>query len=412
MARYTITPWKRASDLLTVRQQLYRLNNDDVPNAQDLRRHAIDRIMAWKLRSNLPHAIESTALLIDAQFHHQNATSPSPSGPTISEFSIRAVYAAAFTRFVTGFCDIGRARERGLEQSSMLAIAKQIGMPAEFVALRHEATHEELPGLRRLIGAVERGLEWLWVVYWARLEEGEGCGGGVEMRGEVVGLLRGYRRERRDQLRKGPKQGDELAQSTIERCLSLCRSKREAADIVADVLVEERLLLPTSRSLGEPMDGAYMIWDDMLASFDRRIPAFLYSLIEQLFMSITTQNDTRPQDDTSKEAHALWLLHLSQTIAGDHNDKIMQHCCLHPGHWTQFIGESVLEGGDDLLRENWQSIFDASVLGNKSGDDGVTPDEVLPRTEAMEMEMDVGTEESGRWQRAIVPSSLPIGVAR
>ena len=102
--------------------------------------------MAWKLRSNLPHAVESTALLVDAILHHDLTHN--------SIFSIRAVYSAAFTRFVTGFCDIGRNRERTLEPSSMLEIAKQIGMPVEFVALRHEATHEELPSVQRLVAAV------------------------------------------------------------------------------------------------------------------------------------------------------------------------------------------------------------------------------------------------------------------
>ena len=92
MSKYTITPWRHASDLLQVRTQLYALDDSQT----DQRRYAVDRIMAWKLRGNLPHAVESTALLVDAQLHH--------SIPGTSIFSIRAVYSAAFTRFVTGFC--------------------------------------------------------------------------------------------------------------------------------------------------------------------------------------------------------------------------------------------------------------------------------------------------------------------
>ncbi|KAI7020341.1 hypothetical protein KC355_g2775 [Hortaea werneckii] len=188
MPRYTITPWRHQRDLLEVRTQLYPQHTTADPSTgaaampqqqavQDMRRHAVDRILAWKLRGNLPHAVESTALLVDAILHHhqqqqqaqpQPPTSPNtatttnaPTHPTpASTFALRAVYSAAFTRFVTGFCDIGRSRAGGLTPASMLEIARQIEMPASFVGLRHEATHEELPALGRLVGASAEALEW------------------------------------------------------------------------------------------------------------------------------------------------------------------------------------------------------------------------------------------------------------
>lgn len=61
MAKYAITPWRHHRDLLAVRQQLY---------GDSEQRNAVDRVMAWKLRGNLPHAVESTALLVDAILHH------------------------------------------------------------------------------------------------------------------------------------------------------------------------------------------------------------------------------------------------------------------------------------------------------------------------------------------------------
>ena len=415
MARYTITPWKHPSDLLTVRQQFYRTDN----GPEDNRRHAVNRIMAWKLRSNLPHAVESTALLIDAQLHHQNATSSTNNKHdlTISNFSLRAVYAAAFTRFVTGFCDIGRSREkRGLEQSSMLAIAKQIGMPVDFVALRHEATHEELPGLGRLVGAVEKGLEWLWGVYWGRLDSGDGLvveGQEDRVKREVVGILRGFRRERRDGLRSGAaRSGEKLIQGTVERCVEICRSKRKAAGLIAKVLVAERLLLPTNRTLGESMDGAYLIWDDMLQSLDRNIPSFSGNLIEALSISISKPSEMPPQNDTDKEAHALWLLHFAQTLAiaiDDRRDQVMQLCCLHPGHWSSFVGRRLLEDGEGL-RETWQDIFDASILDGRLEDAGIDSVQAAG-VDAMDVDgiTDIG---GGKWTRAAMPPSLPIGVVR
>ena len=242
MAKYTITPWRSQKDLLHVRQQLYRLGE----NEEDHRRHAVDRVMAWKMRGNLPHAVESTALLIDAVLHYAI--------PGNSTFSVRAVYSAAFCRFVTGFCDIGRHRERSLEPSSMLDIAKSIDMPLEFVALRHEATHEELPGAHRLITATQQALDWLWKVYWSRLEEPEDVEATKAalpaLKSEAAGLLRTFRKSRRDALRinmqSSPEQLDEVA-AISTTCATLCAESELRQQALAEVLVQERLLLPSNR---------------------------------------------------------------------------------------------------------------------------------------------------------------------
>ena len=242
MSKFTITPWRTQADLIQVRQQLYSLNEDGA----DSRRHAVNRAMAWKLRGNLPHAVESTALLVDAVLHHDITTN--------SIFSIRAVYSAAFSRFVTGFCDIGRHKERTLEPSSMLEIAKQIDMPLEFVALRHEATHEELPGIQRLVSAVKQALDWLWRVYWGRLEEPEEPESVAQalpaIKSDLSTLLRNFRKSRRDALRnKSPKslEGSAEVANACDACVEICNGSRSRIEALATVLVEERLILPSTR---------------------------------------------------------------------------------------------------------------------------------------------------------------------
>jgi ribosomal biogenesis protein LAS1 len=51
----------------------------------------------------------------------------------------------------------------------MYSIAKAIGLPATFVELRHQATHEELPSLPKLRTATEKALHWIWEYYWTEL---------------------------------------------------------------------------------------------------------------------------------------------------------------------------------------------------------------------------------------------------
>ena len=53
---------------------------------------------------------------------------------------------------------------------SMYSIAKSIGLPATFVELRHQCTHEELPSLSRLRDAAQKSLTWIWDHYWKRLK--------------------------------------------------------------------------------------------------------------------------------------------------------------------------------------------------------------------------------------------------
>lgn len=52
---------------------------------------------------------------------------------------------------------------------SMFSVAKTIGLPATFVELRHQATHEQLPSLPRLRAAAEKALAWIWDYYWQHL---------------------------------------------------------------------------------------------------------------------------------------------------------------------------------------------------------------------------------------------------
>ncbi|KAJ0355659.1 hypothetical protein KNSL1_000786 [Colletotrichum chrysophilum] len=72
---------------------------------------------------------------------------------------------------------------------SMYSVAKTIGLPATFVELRHQATHEQLPSLAKLRSAARKALAWIWEYYWQHL-------GANEDEEEVIvgdAAARGYR---------------------------------------------------------------------------------------------------------------------------------------------------------------------------------------------------------------------------
>lgn len=427
MAKYIITPWRDHAALLEVRRELYKLNE----SSSDRRRHAVDRVMAWKLRGNLPHAVESTALLIDAVLHHSSNSSN-------SIFSIRAVYSAAFCRFVTGFCDIGRHKERSLEPVSMLDMARQIDMPAEFVQLRHEATHEELPNVQRLVRATDEALKWLWRVYWSRLGEPENSD---EAAAKVAGLrdqtrrvLKAFRSARRAKLAR-PYNPEALPSEVEETCNNLatiCENAPWKLEIVSALIVDERLVIPAERQLESSMNGAFLMWDCLLSEFAKQQPFFLPLLVQSMLYPV---NDSTGAHDAVSEALCLWLNHLlvDQAYAKARlrtkknlPEFALRWCCLHPGHWSETLGASLLRDGVPELRENWMEVFEASKLQSEDEDVKMALDEGADVQKGDWNDganvMKLATEGQGfvsatvrdnglrGWQQSLILPSTPIGV--
>ncbi|KZL71701.1 LAS1 protein [Colletotrichum tofieldiae] len=144
------------------------VDNDGLLAAQH---HAVARVSMWMQRGNCPHMVESTALLTAA------ILSDGESKGSAGTYAVRAAYAAAFSRFVTGLLDGHQDKQRKL---SMYSVAKTIGLPATFVELRHQATHETLPSLAKLRSAARKALVWIWEYYWQHLgPDGEGIEGEV-----------------------------------------------------------------------------------------------------------------------------------------------------------------------------------------------------------------------------------------
>ncbi|KAI0598045.1 Las1-like-domain-containing protein [Biscogniauxia sp. FL1348] len=201
MVQYIHTPWRDRQELLKVRQQFYpsspaaktttisttattlfsesTVDHDDEDQRdedgdvtaesqhhQQEQQHAVSRVSMWTQRGGCPHLVESTALLTAAILIDLHETR---SRANSSSYAIRAAYSAAFSRFVTGLLDSQQDKQRKL---SMYSIAKTIGLPATFVELRHQATHEHLPSLSKLRSAAKKALAWIWDYYWKDLGRG------------------------------------------------------------------------------------------------------------------------------------------------------------------------------------------------------------------------------------------------
>ncbi|KAF2213027.1 hypothetical protein CERZMDRAFT_83949 [Cercospora zeae-maydis SCOH1-5] len=417
MVKPIITPWRTQADLVAVRTQIYS-------TCPEARQRAVSRIMAWKLRGNLPHSVESTALLVDAVLHH---TSRSSNSSADSSFSIRAVYSAAFTRFVTGFCDIGRNKERSLEPSSMLNIAKQIGMPPGFVALRHEATHDELPSTQRLVKAAEHALAWLWDFYWSKLEEPETeervARTLPQLKARAKEIFKAYRGSRLQVLKsKKPRDQEEETKATSKNLSRLAEGSRPKMKAVADTLVEESLLIPSKRALGSPLDGAYLMWDDLLRDVVASDYSFLPTLQQSMLEVLTEREAEGTEHDANREATCQWLLHMADYTASAsqqtaYSRQIMTTCCMHHGYWMKWLGKHLLDASGPDLKEEYQDLFEASQGEHDAGecaeDDAVMQDTCsCAAGDAADALGGVSTNrvaKSEGWKLAVIPTGLPIG---
>lgn len=81
----------------------------------------------------------------------------------------------------------------------MYSIAKVIGLPATFVELRHQATHEQLPSLAKLRPAAHMALDWIWDYYWKQLDQG---GDGAAAQDPCKAAVLKYLREEDEQRRQ------------------------------------------------------------------------------------------------------------------------------------------------------------------------------------------------------------------
>ena len=73
---------------------------------------------------------------------------------------------------MTGLLD---GQQDKLRKQSMYSLAKTINLPATFVELRHQSTHEQLPSLAKLRNAAGKALLWIYEYYWQHLGKEPTC---------------------------------------------------------------------------------------------------------------------------------------------------------------------------------------------------------------------------------------------
>ena len=155
-------------------------------------------------------------------------------------------------RFVTGLVD---SEQDSNHKISMYVKAKEIGIPASFVEIRHDATHGDLPSLVILRKAAERSLLWLWNDYWKYLDVRTGNlddneipafkDGREKFKEDIREVLRAYI----EKCTRNNSTSNVLA-VTETACLEvvrICKGGKSAVIELAAILLEYNMLVPSSK---------------------------------------------------------------------------------------------------------------------------------------------------------------------
>lgn len=165
-------------------------------------------------------------------------------------------YSAVHTdnaRFVTLLVD---SKLHG-QRKTMFQRALDLGLPASFVELRHEATHRDLPSLVVLRNSAQRSLEWLWDYYWGKADCDAGragpvgCVGAAEdveaVREAVRGVLGVFTGEGEGEPPRKRRKGFKLQAEVAAQLGEICRGSARGGVVLARVLLEDGVLVPRER---------------------------------------------------------------------------------------------------------------------------------------------------------------------
>lgn len=133
----------------------------------------------------------------------------------------------------------------------MFQRAMDLGLPASFVELRHEATHREPPSLVVLRKAAQRSLEWLWDHYWADIDDLCDVSGAQHddpqsIRTALVSTLRQLSSgSGSEPLRKKRKR--DFEESVASQLVSISSSSSQGIRALPAVLLDESMLVESAR---------------------------------------------------------------------------------------------------------------------------------------------------------------------
>jgi hypothetical protein len=119
------------------------------------------------------------------------------------------------------------------------------------------------------------------------------------------------------------------------------------------------------------MKAAYLIWDKLLQDLvDRRHNLYI-AIVTRLQAELDSPTQIDPTSDPEKDAIFQWLSHLFTSKKWIHTKggrssheslsaEVMENCLMSPNTWSKKLGKVLLDHSNDVFRQNWTAIYNAS----------------------------------------------------
>lgn len=160
----------------------WRRLRDDARGDTAARKRASETLAGWRLRraAGMPVAIEADVSL--------RALRVVPARDRGYEW--RLAVGMAVVRLVNGLTDQLQPKAISSTARSVRSLAVTLNLPSPLVAIRHQATHNNLPSADTLNQALELAIEWIDTHYWTAQDVAAGAQGPQSV-GDLANVFRG-----------------------------------------------------------------------------------------------------------------------------------------------------------------------------------------------------------------------------
>jgi ribosomal biogenesis protein LAS1 len=259
---------------------------------------------------------------------------------------------------------------------------------------RHRIVHRHLPSLAELKRAATESLEWLWEWYWNQLDHAFKTGGlsiptaeeeelGVQsreaVREKLQSILKTYVKERKTEIKnrkKDDSRAAETALSTYHLRFAPSATTTPSAQtqrVLLQLLVEDKMILPTDKRLGSTMSGAFIIWTPLLRAFcnsSLEVSSFVTRVMQAMnAISPAARAMVNPEMDPIREGFQNWVVHIltsndwaSVREAEDKSivEQVLSQCFSDPTLWNVKVAEKILGAGGVSNERSWRAVLDAA----------------------------------------------------
>lgn len=140
--------------------------------------------------------------------------------------------------------------------------------------------------------------------------------------------------------------------------------------------------------LGDSMEGAFLLWDNLLSQLSYHQPGFIQAMIKHMQARLAGPASVALETDPTREALCEWITHIltsdpwsvfAKNSLVKLQQDVMEECFVCPTRWSLVLARNILSCADNKFVEDWQPILEAASA--TSDDDLSGTRDIKPKEE-------------------------------